>query len=143
MIGTRQVTAPFCPYCGAPAVFSPTSETIFPCGDLGPTWSCAQCGAWVRCTRDTDTPMGPLADKPLRKLRNKAHGAFDRMCKEKLQVDGATKKQARAAGHAWLARELGIPMAELNIGQADEETCKRIRVVCGKVMTPPKQEQAA
>ena len=82
---------------------------------------CEPCKAWVGCHKGTDTPMGTLANMSLRRRRNAAHKAFDRLYKE-----GFMK---RTECYTWLAFTLNIPTKFCHIGLFNEEQCLNVTQV--------------
>jgi len=121
---------PTCPYCGASARFLADSSSLYHGRDYGPVWACAPCGAWVGVHRGTQKPLGRLADKGLRTMKQKAHAAFDPLWQAKIMRDRCSRKAARGAGYAWLAERLGIPVEECHIGLFNEELCRRVIEIC-------------
>jgi hypothetical protein len=81
-------------------------------------WVCWSCNAWVGCHRDTDSPIGSLADEELRSARIAAHAAFDPIWKE--------ERLPRPEAYAWLAQELGIPRQHCHIGLLELDDCRRV-----------------
>jgi hypothetical protein len=64
------------------------------------------------------TPLGDLANAPLREARMAAHAAFDPLWK--------TGQKRRGSAYAWLAEQLGIDRRDTHIGMFDEATCARV-----------------
>lgn len=121
-----------CAYCGRPAEFV-TGDKVYPGrGDLWTKrfWQCAPCQAWVGCHDGTDVPLGRLANAALRQAKMEAHAVFDPLWRAKIAKTGMRKGQARAKAYAWLSQQLGIPPEKTHIGMFDEETCKRVKMVC-------------
>jgi hypothetical protein len=112
--GDHQV---FCPYCEILARFSKTSAGVYGGRDYGPIYFCMPCGAWVGCHKDTERPLGRLANAELRKAKQAAHAAFDPIW----QFKEKTRRQA----YAWLAAQLGIPAYKCHIGMFDVELCEK------------------
>lgn len=111
---------PVCPYCGASAEFV-TGAVIYPHRpDLAEKtfWRCAPCEAWVGCHPGESTPLGSLANGPLRRARGRAHGAFDELWKG--------RHMARGEAYAALSEALGIEPQKTHIGHFDEATCDRV-----------------
>jgi len=120
-----------CPYCSAqPALVG--GDVIYPHRpDLSGKrfWHCAPCQAWVGCHDGTTRPLGRLANAELRRCKERAHAAFDLLWKRKMAT-GVSKKQARDAGYAWLAGQLGIAREDCHIGMMDIELCRRVVEIC-------------
>jgi hypothetical protein len=130
-----------CPYCGS-GVKRVLGKAIY--GDRGPNladlpfWACERyptCDAYVGCHPGTETPLGRLANKELRKWKSAAHAAFDPLWKRKLEQRRAEqgqypKARARGSGYKWLAEQLGIPPEDCHVGMFDVETCRRVVELC-------------
>jgi hypothetical protein len=111
-------TVPGCPYCGKPSE-PVTGKEIYPHrGDLHNLkfFACMPCDAYVSCHKATGAPMGRLANKELRKAKQKAHWAFDKLWK-----DGYMK---RKEAYQQLADRMG--KTEVHIGEMDEEQCAEV-----------------
>lgn len=126
------MTAPICPYCNAVAKLV-TGKVIYPHRpDLfrKKIWQCAPCDAIVGCHGTSDTPLGRLANAPLRHKKQAAHAAFDPIWKS-----GARK---RGGAYGWLADQLGIAHKDCHIGEFDEATCERVvQIVRAEFKKPP------
>jgi len=115
-----------CPYCGGRAELA-TGAKIYPHRpDLARLnyYLCSPCDAWVGCHRGTITPLGRLADAQLRTWKVWAHEIFDRMVRRKFGRD------ARSAGYAWLAEQLGINPTDCHVAMFDVATCQRVIAMC-------------
>lgn len=120
-----------CPYCTQPAELV-GGNAIYPNRpDLFAKffWRCEPCKAWVGChppvkhprrpgKGDGTVPMGRLANDELRKLKQRAHAAFDPLWKN----EDMTRRQA----YEWLAEQLGIPVESCHIGMMDESECRAV-----------------
>lgn len=114
------MTAPVCPYCGGSAEFV-GGDVIYPHRpDLAEKrfWRCEPCGAWVGCHPGESTPLGGLANGPLRRARMAAHTAFDALWKSRLTTRGEAYRA--------LSEALGIEPQKTHIGHFDEPTCVRV-----------------
>lgn len=147
---------PICPHCGNPAVLT-TGKVIYPrLYDLWKHnfWRCAPCDAFVGCHRngakvgknpqgqplysDGTLPLGRLANADLRKAKQKAHGAFDRIWKSYAlwakhpAFDASAKHpgKRRTLMYAWLAKAMGIPAEDCHIGMFTEEQCLAAYNLC-------------
>ena len=116
-----------CPYCGSQAYLRPASvvykeHTDDPAAKL---YVCARypaCDAYVAAHRDTQLPMGTLADRNLRRKRMEAHSALDRLINSGIM----TRKQA----YRWLQTQLGLPESEAHIARFSELGCQRVIDLC-------------
>lgn len=128
-----------CPYCESTAVLRPAKDIYGYDCDYGPLWTCAKfpsCDAYVGCHPGTETPLGRLADGPLRFAKVHAHKAFDPLWRAKMAKTGCSKGDARRAAYAWLAGQLGITAAECHIGMMDKEMCWRVEAICSPFTKP-------
>ncbi|MBK8583262.1 MAG: hypothetical protein IPL86_16035 [Flavobacteriales bacterium] len=90
-------------------------------------WRCAPCGAHVGChprnkntkgkPNDGKIPLGSLANKELRRARNRAHAMFDPLWRK--------GKMKRGEAYSWLRETLGISKEACHIGRFDVELCNR------------------
>lgn len=77
---------------------------------------CSDCRAAVGCHKNTEIPLGRMADRQTRKLRTKAHNEFDKLWQGGLM----TRKKA----YNWLASELGIESSECHISWFSKDQLK-------------------
>lgn len=115
-----------CPYCGSQALLRPASvvhgNRAVPEDKL---YICARypgCDAYVTAHRSTLQPMGTLANRELRRKRQLAHRAFNRLWESDLM----TKKQA----YFWLQAKLGLPESEAHIAKFSEWRCQTVIDLC-------------
>jgi hypothetical protein len=101
---------------------------------------CNDCGASTGCHPNTETPLGKMADLETRKLRVKAHNAFDPLWKAGYMT--------RTKAYMWLAKELQISffeclMAWLNKQQLQLaiETCSSYLNLNRKALSRRKAKQ--
>lgn len=109
-----------CPYCHRPARWV-SNELIYGrrYGRSYMAWWCEDCDAHVGCHNNTRTPLGTMANAPLRKLRMRAHQAFDPLWEQ----GGMSRHEAY--------RRLNVAFGrEMHIGESDEETCHKIIQLC-------------
>jgi hypothetical protein len=118
-----------CPYCSGFAVLYQTSDHRYRT-DYGPIWDCPKCNAWVGCRKGSFKPSGRLADAELRKAKVAAHAALDPLWKSKVEQTGMKPQEARGKAYEWLAKKLGIPAEEAQIGMFDLATCRRVIEIC-------------
>ena len=133
------IANPICPYCSRPAVFTPNSTSVYHGHDYGPLWLCNPCQAWVGCHADT-TPLGRLANKELRRLKVRAHTAFDVLWK--------SGHMSRGGAYAWLADRMEVTKDQCHIGLFNEAQCLLVETVCrqwvaGRIRLPVSGPRAA
>lgn len=110
-----------CPYCGSTVVFRP-AEGIYS-KHYENTLLCVcsrypECDAYVKCHPGTRIPMGQLADKKLRSLRQQAHRSFNRLFESGLM----TRKDA----YEWLSEAIMLPQGMTHIGALGEYYCNEV-----------------
>lgn len=128
------MTTKRCRYCDQPACLLRRGQEGYPYGtDYGPMWVCVRCKAWVGCHPGTEKPLGGLANAELRAWKVKAHAAFDPLWQGKMRRDRCRKDQARRAGYAWLARQLGIDVNRCHIGYMNIDECKKVVEICSAI----------
>lgn len=115
-----------CPYCGVPAKLVDSLEVYG--RSYGMIWLCRPCDAYVgvHFGHSTYKPLGTLAKKELRRLRQLTHQWFDPLWELKMKRDNVSKHEARRAAYEWLAEQLGISLEECHIGMFNEARCKHV-----------------
>ena len=116
-----------CPYCDNDAELV-GDDVVYPHRpDLAHKkfWQCKPCGARVGCHKDTDEPLGRLANAELRQAKMKAHEAFDPLWKREL---GGTMKRGKA--YEWLAGQMNLTKDECHIGMFDVAQCQQVISIC-------------
>ena len=118
------MTTPICQHCENHSVLTDGSVIYPHRPDLGHKlfYHCAPCGAFVGCHPGTTTPLGSLANAPLRAIRQQAHQAFDPIWK--------SGEMPRSQAYHWLAKELGLGNNDCHIGMFTEPTCRRVIEIC-------------
>lgn len=116
-----------CQYCGNKAkkvmgnVIYPHRKSLW----KKKFFRCDPCDAHVGC-HDTGNgrfkSMGQLANRALRRLRIRAHDAFD-----PIWQSGQMKRQL---AYAWLANQMGLSVNETHIGHFNETQCARVIEIC-------------
>lgn len=95
-------------------------------------WRCEPCGAFVGChdkgawiptskgqiMSDGTLPLGRLANKELRKAKQRAHAAFDPLWR--------AKNMGRRKAYRMLAKKMGISEANCHIGMFDIDACNAV-----------------
>ena len=121
----RKIIPPTCPYCGQSAKLVGGEYLYSHRPDLYHLrfWLCDDCCAWAGVHRNSPTyrPKGRLANEALRRLRTRAHRAFDPLWK--------SGRKTRAEAYRWLQEALDTPYKP-HIGFMDERECKRVIEVC-------------
>jgi hypothetical protein len=95
-----------------------------------PFYRCPRCAAYVGCHPHTELALGRPAGPRTRKARNAAHEAFDPMWKAKAFRDAVAYSEARGAGYAWLAAELGYEPGRCHIAWMTAEEADRVTELC-------------
>lgn len=120
--------APVCPYCRQPAKLITGKELYSaPRYQHGTSarfadrryWRCDPCDAHVGCERNSDAPLGTLADANLRSARSGLHAAFDPLHTE--------KHMSRGCAYRALAEALKLSTADTHIARFDMALCRRAR----------------
>jgi hypothetical protein len=117
-----------CPYCGQPAEAA-VGTTVYP---RRPELSglhfyvCWRCDARVGTHKGTWQPMGPLADRELRRLRHAAHEAFDPIWRHRMLPSGPAAASVRHEAYGWLAGQLNLPAEQCHIGRLTREQCREV-----------------
>jgi len=110
-----------CPYCGSHIVLR-SADGIYKENSAGTMlYVCSRypaCDAYVRVAPGTKTPLGSLANAPLRALRREAHQYFDRLY--------TTGIMDRNGAYEWLAWTLQLPLSQSHIGYLGEYYCQRV-----------------
>ena len=104
------VQPPVCPYC--------THQAIFNQG----YWRCNPCDAQVKCFRDSNEPVGTLANKSLRKARKDANIAFGEAM-QYLIDQGVKRHEAKKQITEAVCKTTGIPKTLFNIETFDAKLC--------------------
>ena len=116
-----------CPYCGSEVVLRDASF-IYHTNESkkwGKVWVCSnypKCDAYVGCHKNTEIPLGRLANIRLRTLKSEAHKQFDPLWKSGLM--------SRKEAYRWLADMLHIPCEECHIGMFDVKMCQKVIHLC-------------
>ena len=118
-----------CPYCGQPSEMIRSSVSLYGGLDCGPVWICFKCHAWTGCRAD-GTPRGRIADKTLRRSRNAAYTAFDKLWKSRALRDQCSKRSARDAAYRWVADQMSMSRGGISLGQLDASECQRVAALC-------------
>ncbi len=125
-----------CPYCGSSVVFR-SAEGIYR-ENLNNTmlYVCSkypECDAYVRVHDGTKIPVGVMANKKLRRLRQEAHEYFDQLHQSGIM----TKQEA----YAWLAVTVCAPISQAHIGYLGEYYCGIVIEECKKLLQNRKSKK--
>ena len=106
----------YCPYCGNAAELV-DSSVVYP-QSYGMMWICMPCDAYTGVHRSSPTfkPLGTLAKKDLRKLRQQVHHMFDPLWKN--------GSRTRNEAYAWLAERMNLPKEKTHVAMFSESQCK-------------------
>lgn len=116
----------FCDYCGEQAHLV-TGKQLYPHRpDLAgiKAWQCTPCDASVGCHKNSENPLGRLANKALKKMKMKAHAAFDPLWK--------SGEMSRTEAYEWLQDKLNLDPDACHIGKFDETMCQKVIDVIAK-----------
>lgn len=110
-----------CPYCGSPVELK-DSEIIYK-KSYGMVWICSKypkCETFVGTHKaDGKTPLGTLANKPLRELRKKCHNEyFDPIWKN--------KEMSRDDAYKLMQRLMDLPADKAHIGMFNIDQCTQL-----------------
>lgn len=108
----------YCPYCGRKAEYVDSAEIYGK--SYGMVYLCRPCDAYVGVHDGTDTPLGRLVNRELRRWRNRAHAAFDPLWQQ------GPYRRRRNDAYAWLAGKMGLTKEETHIAMFDVEQCKQV-----------------
>ena len=116
-----QNAAPRCPYCGSHSLLR-SADGIYRNNDkYTMLYVCSRypaCDSYVRVHPGTKIPLGTMANRELRALRNEAHRNFDQLHKKGLM----SKEDA----YCWLASILAAPLGLAHIGYLGEYYCRQV-----------------
>lgn len=116
-----------CPYCGAKVELKSAYDIYHTnkSKDYGLVYVCSNypiCDSYVGCHKNSDRPLGRLANPRLRSLKSEAHKQFDKLWKKKIM--------SRREAYKWLSVALDIPIEECHIGMFDVNMCKKVVYLC-------------
>lgn len=117
-----------CSYCGDVADLKDNS--IIYGKSYGMAYICNNfptCDSYVGTHKKGLKPLGTIANKELRKLRNEAHLYFDSMWRRKLKTGD---KLARKKAYKWLSGELGIEIKNTHIAMFQNDMCMKVIKLC-------------
>lgn len=125
-----------CPYCHRPARLM-DSAAVYD-RSHGLIWACIPCDARVGVHRGTETPLGTMANRPLRRWRNRAHEAFDPLWRK----DSPRRIfKTRGGAYGWLAIQMKMPKEHCHIAMFSQEQCAEVVRICASVGEPKEATQ--
>jgi len=116
----RAPAAPTCPYCKSEALLRDRSEMANSPFASGKVYACARypaCDAYVGAEAHSLEPLGTLANRELRSLRQSVHQAFDPLWRGKSPAHRSL---------AYEAASVAIGVQSFHIGMSDEATCHKV-----------------
>ena len=114
-----------CPYCGAPMVIrsavgiyheAAEGERLLVCGNY------PQCDTYARLCPGSNQPLGVPANRELRKIRARAHKAFDSVWKQGYMT--------RTDAYRWMADFMGLRRQDAHIGRFGTYQCEKVIGKC-------------
>ena len=107
-----------CIYCNSPVLF--TDSKIVYGTSYGNIYVCSLCDAHVGIHKETDEPLGRLADAELRHWKKEAHDAFDQLWK------GKSKIMKRPEAYKIMGSLMKLDPDFCHIGMFNEEQCQEL-----------------
>ena len=115
-----------CPYCKKPAQLVGAQKVYGPniSGALAGKkfWQCKPCDAHVGTHPGLDTPLGTLANGPLRMYRQQVHSLLDPIWKNKGLIPGPPKHR-RLRVYKFLSDAMDLPIKDTHIALFNDEQC--------------------
>lgn len=125
-----------CQYCGGTVVLRSADGIYHENHSHTMLYVCSnypRCDAYVRTHPGTNIPVGTLANRELRTLRNQAHHYFDQ-----LYLSGLMSKQD---AYLWLAGLLQVPLSKAHIGFLGEYYCNEVIAESKKLLERRRKQQ--
>ncbi len=122
---------PICPYCNKRSKKVNGDSIYLYRPDLRQMifYDCRPCDAYVGCHKNSDKPLGRLANRELRKAKSEAHLVFDPLWKE--------GHMNRTDAYKWLANGLSIHRDTCHIGMFDLEQCAKVVALVSQYWEKP------
>lgn len=116
-----------CPYCKRDAQF--VDSAIIYGISYGMIYHCRGCDAYVGVHKETNRPLGSLANAELRKARKKAHSIFDPLWQtgsiNAIWSHYMPKITNRDKAYLWLSKQMNINKEKCHIAMFNEDQCKQ------------------
>ena len=109
-----------CRYCGGKVILTESSRIYG--RDYGKIYLCTNCNAFTGVHKNSDKPLGTLANSILRTKRKETHQIFDGFWK--------AHNMTRTQGYRWLAKQMGLPFKATHIGYFEIEECQKVIDLC-------------
>ena len=109
-----------CEYCGGKVIL--TDAVVVCSKNAGKVYLCTNCNAYVFAHKDSNRPMGTLANTVLRLKRQEAHRIFDAAWK--------MKNFTRSEAYEQLAECMDIPKHRTHIAFFNVEQCDKVIRIC-------------
>jgi hypothetical protein len=127
------ISAKVCPYCGETPEFV-DSSCVYHGNSFGMIYLCRKCNSYVGVHAGTKKAKGRLADAELRKAKQDAHRAFDKIAKtgliNKLWKQRIPNTTNREKAYWWLSRKMGVKKEFCHIGMFDLDQCAKVISIC-------------
>ena len=114
-----------CPYCGAPMVIRPAAEIYRDKTTEGSLLVCTnypRCDTYARLCPGSNRPLGVPANRELRRIRARAHKAFDAVWQQGYM--------SRTDAYCWMADFMGLRRQDAHIGQFGAYQCEMVIGKC-------------
>lgn len=109
-----------CRYCGGKVILTDSSKIFGK--SYGKIYMCTNCNAFTGVHKNSNKPLGTLANSILRVKRKEAHQVFDNFWKE--------RNMSRTEGYKWLAEKMDLPFKSTHIGYFEIEDCEKVIELC-------------
>ncbi len=129
-----------CPYCQSEATLRDTA--IIYGRSYGNAWICTnfpECDSYVGVHKETDKPLGTLANKELRTWRKRIKLVFNSIWKGGM-INSIYPKYLkdisnRSKAYVWLSIEMKLSSEETHIGMFNVEQCEQALKICDNVIS--------
>lgn len=131
MFGNQPLPTVICPYCKGKAELVKGEHIHGMAFKDKDFWLCRPCDAWVGVHPHSNfKPLGILANKALRKAKQEAHGAFDRVARLIMNKNCVAFDYARRLAYDILSDRMQVSRKHCHIGNFDESECGRCVEAC-------------
>lgn len=118
-----------CNVCGEEKVHLVSNAAVYgkTYGEWPFVYLCRSCHAYVGVHKDTDLPLGTLADSETRDMRKAAKSLF-------LKINEKHFKRIRDKSYAWLADKMGIDRSVCHFAMFDYDQAFQALEICNDFM---------